>query len=991
MCGWSVAVWASESATIATPAPLGNWLEDRLVAGRASAPSSTAGEPDSLFLDGLVWESWRERYVQERQRQQLIGEIGALRNLDDARREGMMALIGSRAATGRVVLLHSDPRWLQANPAHDPLLERGDRVVIPTRPHSVVVIRADGTLCAQPFVPNAEARDYIRACAPQAHPDFAWIAQPDGRVERFGVALWNRSAQDSPAPGAWIWAPDRGAAWPEDVSAHIARFFATQGVADADPSSPAPEGTERPEYPPPSDAQPARFPIGPRSRDLPMTHDDWGGIGLMQMPTARMADAGEASIGVSNVNPYTRLNVMLQPLDWFELVFGYTNVSNQPYGPASLSGTQTYKHKSIDAKFRLWKESAWLPEVSVGFRDVGGTALFSGEYLVGSKRTGDFDWTLGLGWGYLGGRADMGNPLSLFGSSFNRRAGSTGTGKLLLRSYFRGRTSLFGGVQYRTPIDKLLLKVEYDGNDYRHEPFGMALRDRWPVNVGAVYRASKHMDLSVGYERGSRLMLGVTFHGDLKNAGMPKLGDPLPLPASVPPADAQWKMPPAPDSGLASNPSVDTPPDSSANDAITLGATGPTAQPVAQKRTFQAPWARLAADIEQQTGWRVIAVHGLAANLLVEIDNPDAFYVREHLERIANVLNREAPPEIRTFHILPMQWGMAVADYRVERSVWADNHARAVPPSERGPDIVEQPPIATRAVDALPLLFEQPPKRFKIAVGPGYQQTLEGPNGFLLYQLSANASAELRLTRDAWIGGDLNVGLVNNYGKFTYDAPSSLPRVRTYLREYVTSSRVTIPYLQLTKVGKLGEASYYSVYGGLLESMFAGVGGEWLYRPALSPFAVGVDVNAVRQRGFRQNFSLRNYRTVTGNVTLYWDTGWHGVRADLSVGRYLAKDYGATLDISRTFRNGITMGAYATRTNVSSAQFGEGSFDKGIYVTIPFDAMMTRTSADVARLDWHPLTRDGGAKLVRQYPLYDLTRLDDWRSLWYRPASDEGR
>ncbi|WP_242538461.1 YjbH domain-containing protein [Trinickia acidisoli] len=930
-----------------------------------------------------MWQSRQEVYAQEQQRQRLISEIGALRGMDDPQREGMIALISSRAATGRVVVEHSDPRWLQANPARDPLLERGDKVIIPTRPSSVTVIRADGSMCTRPHVPNAEALDYVLACDPRGHPDFAWIAQPDGRAERVGVALWNRSAQDLPAPGAWIWAPGRGGAWPQEVSGHIANFFATQGVSDSESAGRVSDIPLQPD---------SRLPapvIESRSRDLQMTSDDWGGIGLLQMPTARMADAGEASISLSNVTPYTRLNVMLQPLDWFELVFGYTNVTNQAYGSASLSGTQTYKDKSIDAKFRLWKESAWLPEVSVGFRDLGGTSLFGGEYVVGSKRAGDFDWTLGLGWGYLGGRGNLPNPLSVFGSSFNQRQESTGTGQFSLGSYFHGRTSLFGGVQYQTPIDKLLLKVEYDGNNYQHEPFGMALRDRWPINVGAVYRASKHVDLTLGYERGSRLMFGVAIHGNLKDASMPKLGDPLPLPVSVPPADTQWQRPSSTSSDApASAFAADSAPASS---VVAANATQTAAKPVGPKPLFAARWVRLAADIEQQTGWRVIGVHGLGADLLVEIDNPNAFYVRAHLERVANVLDRDTPPDIRTFHILPMRWGMPVADYVVERSVWVDNHVRAVPPSERASAIVAHPPISERAIDALPMLFEQPPQRFKIAVGPGYQQTLGGPNGFVLYQLSANASAELRLTQDAWIGGDLNVGLINNYDKFTYDAPSSLPHVRTDIRQYVTSSRVTIPYLQLTKVGKIGVSNYYSLYGGLLESMFAGVGGEWLYRPPQSRLAVGVDVNAVRQRGFRQDFSLLDYSTVTGNVTLYWDTGWHGVHMDLSVGRYLARDRGATLDLSRTFRNGVTMGAYATRTNVSSAEFGEGSFDKGIYVTIPFDAMMTRSSADVARLDWHPLTRDGGAKLDRQYPLYDLTRLDDWRSLWYRPPSDDGQ
>ena len=61
-------------------------------------------------------------------------------------------------------------------------------------------------------------------------------------------------------------------------------------------------------------------------------------------------------------------------------------------------GVQSYKDKGIDVKFRAWKETAYVPQVAVGLRDIGGTGFFAGEYVVANKRTGDLDWSLGLGW-----------------------------------------------------------------------------------------------------------------------------------------------------------------------------------------------------------------------------------------------------------------------------------------------------------------------------------------------------------------------------------------------------------------------------------------------------------------------------------------------------------------------------------------------------------------------------------------------------------------
>jgi hypothetical protein len=66
---------------------------------------------------------------------------------------------------------------------------------------------------------------------------------------------------------------------------------------------------------------------------------------------------------------------------------------------------------------------------------------------------------------------------------------------------------------------------------------------------------------------------------------------------------------------------------------------------------------------------------------------------------------------------------------------------------------------------------------------------------------------------------------------------------------------------------------------------------------------------------------------------------------------------------------------------VSAAQFGEGSFDKGIYVTIPFDAMLPRSGSSQAAIVYAPLIRDGGAKLQRRVTLFDMTRARDPRAL----------
>ena len=94
--------------------------------------------------------------------------------------------------------------------------------------------------------------------------------------------------------------------------------------------------------------------------------------------------------------------------------------------------------------------------------------------------------------------------------------------------------------------------------------------------------------------------------------------------------------------------------------------------------------------------------------------------------------------------------------------------------------------------------------------------------------------------------------------------------------------------------------------------------------------------------------------------------------ANLSFGKYLAKDKGYTLDLSRRTKSGFEAGIFFTRTNVSAAEFGEGSFDKGFYFKIPFSLFSSNYSRDKINFKLRPLTRDGGAKLEHDKRLIDL-------------------
>lgn len=889
-------------------------------------------------VTALHWRVPAERLSQGRLREAVLQSLYSdpQVGLSTEARAQLADWLRSLPLTGRLTLAIGDARWLQAVPSQDPVLGQGQAMLLLPRPQAVTVLTPDARPCLVAHRPAALARDYLQACvggASAAQVDRVWVAQPDGRTASYGIAPWTLEAQDEPGPGAWIWAPPRDTV-PASVSDNLVRFLATQ----------LPGETLAPAGQPVRSAAPRDDEALPRSAQL--TASDWGEIGVLQTPSARMEPTGAMRLQLNRAYPYTRGTVILQPLDWLEGGFRYSQIDNRLSNAAI--GNQARKDKSIDFKLRLREESAIWPQLALGVRDLGGTGLFSGEYLVASKRWGNWDASIGLGWGYLGARGNIKNPFSVFGDKFNTRPGNNAVtgGQANFQSMFRGPTALFGGLQWHSPYDPLILKFELDGNDYQHEPLGNSFRARSPFNIGAVYRYSPNLDLSVALERGNRLSLGLTLHGSLDQLDSPKLLDPAPLAVR---AQAPQQLP-------------------------------------------AAGWEGAAESIERYTGWTVRDITHQQVSTTLRAETDGAMHLQERIERAIKVLHRDAPASTTRFVLQLQDHGMPMTQVVVDRAEWVALNTRADPPALRLPGQQQLPGdayvlSAPRAETSAAEYWHGKEPGFRASWGPSYSQILGGPDSFLLYQLGVQTWLEQRFSDSTWISGGFNLRLLDNYDKFTFVAPSSLPRVRTFQREYATSSRLTMPVLQLTHVADLGGGHYASVYGGMLESMYGGVGAEWLYRPWHGRIAWGVDANHVRQRDFRQNLGFRDYAVNTGHATMYWDTGWNDVQVNLSVGRYLAGDVGATLEVKRTFRNGVAMGAWATKTNVSAAQFGEGSFDKGIYVTVPFDVMLPQSSPGAGSVVWNPLTRDGGARLARQFPLYELTRLRDRRALQWRSAS----
>lgn len=288
----------------------------------------------------LHWQVPAERLAQGLLRQAVVNSLRAapLVALSAPAKATLSDWLLAMPLTGRLTLAIADARWLQGVPSEDPVLQDGHRVVLAQRPTTVTVVTQAARPCFATHTAGALIQDYLRACMGAEHSaqaDWAWVAQPDGRTARYGIAPWSLQPQDEPAPGAWIWAPDRASGIPNAASDNLARFLATQLAAGPSAWDALPRTVEARAK---SDAPP---------RAAQYTASDWGEIGLMQTPTARMAPTGAARLHIGKVTPYLRGNVMLQPLDWLETGFRYSDVSNRLYGP-DVAGRQPDLQRQVD-------------------------------------------------------------------------------------------------------------------------------------------------------------------------------------------------------------------------------------------------------------------------------------------------------------------------------------------------------------------------------------------------------------------------------------------------------------------------------------------------------------------------------------------------------------------------------------------------------------------------------------------------------------------
>ena len=675
-------------------------------------------------------------------------------------------------------------------------------------------------------------------------------------------------------------------------------------------------------------------------RDPGPTSSNYGDTGLMEVPTARLMPEGSFKIGLNSSYPYEVTAISATPFSWLEASFRYTELKNQKYGPFSYSGNQSLKDKAFDFKFRLLEETKALPSVVLGLRDVGGTGLFSSEYLAASKQFGEFDITVGLGWGHLGRTGDIRNPLLSVDDSFRSRAGYSGEGGALnYRAWFSGEDiGLFGGLEYRFKRYGTRLKIEYDtSNQSVNLPPLAPVKVRSRINYGFSFPIGQWGEFSIGNQRGNVFQFSMFLKGVYGKKNLVPKFDPPPTLAR--PTKSQKKM-------------------LNENDKFFYRSL---------LRNMNKNDIYLQAATKEQNKLKITINQ-----------NKYRSYARA-TGRAARVAASLAPDEVEIVEIYHLNANSEVGIVSLDKQNFLKAARKEISATElflssdmrsengRHLDKAEFQPIA-----------KLPDTSWKMS--PALKTHIGGPEAFFLGQLWWKTDIVTLITRGLTLYTTIGVDIYNNFDEFNNPSYSELPHVRSDIQDYLREGKTNIARLKLDYIWSPRKDLYARFDFGLMEEMFGGIGGEILYRPYKSKYAIGFVAHRVKQRGFDQRFSFRDYTVNTGHLEFFYELPSE-VTATVLMGRYLAKDKGISLDLARRFKTGFRLGIFATKTNISTELFGEGSFDKGFYFELPTDIFLSRYQTGSISMGLHPLTKDGGAPLFNHNALWGLVGDSDFHSI----------
>ena len=658
--------------------------------------------------------------------------------------------------------------------------------------------------------------------------------------------------------------------------------------------------------------------------------------GIIDMPIAGSFSDGELGFTYSKHGPNLRNTLTFQALPRVTGAFRYSGVGDR--NQMFIKSGYTNWDRSFDLRIDILKENKYLPDLTMGLQDFIGTGMYSGEYLVASKTfLSNLRLTAGLGWG----RLSSNRVISKTGDRSSSSSDLGGT--LNYERFFKGNVSSFGGFEYQTPINSLRIKAEVSSDDYSADNYLSTYNIDNNYNYGIDYDLNDTLNLSAYYLNESEL--GLRFKISASPSNSPgNFMEPVPQP---------FYSYPIPEKDLSKNYIEEL------------------KEVLIQEKIF------------------LVSSSQSGNNQIIVIEQKHYSTNSQAIGRALRIMSRFVPIKYNKFTVVVAELGIPIVEITIDRNEIAS--------------IVDAPnseliTLRLAEINSAKSVYKNSNPNYNNilnydwSIMPYYRLHLFDPDNPFYYDLGPRLRARILPKPGLVISASLAKSVFSSFDDIYRGAKGRLPHVRTDMKQYLNILDERIEHLTMSSYFKFQDEVYGRITAGYLEPMFAGISSEILFSPINKSYAFGAEINTVKAREFRQLFGFREISgmpKVNGHLSGYFDTGFYYYKSQFDVGKYLAGDIGATLKLSRNFPNGWKVGGFFTLTDASFQDFGEGSFDKGIFMTIPFNSVLPYETNGSVSETIKPIQGDGGAKLTVNDRLYELVNdkslislKSNWARIW---------
>lgn len=650
-----------------------------------------------------------------------------------------------------------------------------------------------------------------------------------------------------------------------------------------------------------------------------------------------MEEGGAIRLGVSTLDPYAHAFLSVQAADSFNITLRQTAETS------ALKDEADRLYPGVDLKFRLMKESKYRPELSVGLMSAVGHKRLAGEYLALSKRYGDFDFTGGLGWGRYGTSGTFDNPLKGMSSHFAKTRPLDGEMPNGPEDWFTGEDiGVFGGIEYFTPFNDLSLRLDWGADRYVAEKTSFDFDAPDPWAVGIHYAPRDWIGIGLGILGGDKILATLSFQNNFKKW----------------PGRNKEKTETAPlrpvrtDLVLTSDMAFDA----AKYDRMVLHDF---------RRNDQTIWAKMDADPYEP----------MPAQL---------GHAGRHMANHAGITTEELliTPQImglsgQTVRIMRHDLEQALIHHQGSAvELWQNARLNTAIPD----DLKSGPSVYRFGLGS-----QTPPiPRFRFILEA--QTSLSEEDSGILYRTSAIGEVTQSLSERWMIGGGLRFNGPDNMNDLAWMRPQSFLPVRSNVDRFAGKT-VSIDRLYNGWLKSFGnDKEWHTAFaGGYLEEMYAGFGGEILYRPYGKTYAFGAEAWEAFKRDpdTLASLALNGDHLLTGHLKAWYEIPESDLTLGLKFGRYLAEDLGGTLSLAKAMENGTRIEAFVTATDQADFDLFGGTthFYSGLKFTLPFGNVPLVPNGSIIRMSAAPLGRDTGQAIDSPLPLYEMTEPLSYRHM----------